>query len=68
MPKAEEVCQVNTGFCLNKEYFNTMFKGCTSIPIPVFQMSKFLYYKIKFNNKFIIKNTKICFLLKINKF
>lgn len=52
MPKAEEVCQVNTGFCLNDESQNGTFKGCTSIPIPVFQLSKLL--KLNASKVFVI--------------
>lgn len=53
MPRAEEVCQVNTNFCSNKELSIGTFKGCTTIPIPVFEMSKIF--------KLILKIKIICF-------
>lgn len=40
-PRAEDVCQVHASYS-SMEEFSTICKGCSSIPIPVFEMCKFI--------------------------
>ncbi|KAI1725401.1 ankyrin repeat and fibronectin type-III domain-containing protein 1 [Ditylenchus destructor] len=46
MPKAEDVCQVNT--VVNVDESSEHFKACTSIPVPVFQMINLFTYQPDF--------------------